>query len=124
MLLNALNVNRLQTDFAVERREEEEELLHTIRANVRSWDNSNGGLTWFGSSFTGPGNRLIDKDGRFNAVSLPHSPNDWVTMEHDVAYNNADDTNIDEITEVDYAAVGTLSTFPIRGTVTTPRLRV
>lgn len=112
MLLNALNVNQLQSEKNVEQRLAEKDLRDTIRKNVECWDNANDGITWFGSSFTGPGNRLIDKDGHFNAVHLPHSPNDWITMEHDVEYNNASDANIEEITKIDYSAVGNALSVP------------
>lgn len=102
----------MQEDYNVEQRLKEKSLLDTIEKNVRSWDNSNDGITWFGSSFTGPGNRLIDDNGHFNAVSLPHSPNDWITMEHDVEYNNANRTDLTNITKIDYAAVGNALNVP------------
>lgn len=67
--------------------------------------NNNDGITWFGSQFTGPGNRVITDDGKYAANSLPRLPNDWVTLEHDVDYHNATNTSKDNIWELDKKAI-------------------
>lgn len=67
--------------------------------------NQNGGITWFGSQFTGPGNKVIDSNGHYAANKLPVLPNDWVTLEHDVDYHNIDSPTIDNIWNLDKKAI-------------------
>jgi len=69
---------------------------------------SNGGITWFGSDFTGPGNKVADNNNKFNAVHLPQTIQDWVTLEHDVEYHNLSaqpEIDIDEVRKSDFKAI-------------------
>nr|QVW56783.1 MAG: putative structural protein [Phylloscopus schwarzi parvoviridae sp.] len=63
------------------------------------------GWTWPGSQFTGPGNRLVNENGKSNFTELPKTPLDWITMEHDVDYYNATNTNKNDIWEMDKKAI-------------------
>lgn len=65
----------------------------------------NGGYTWFGSSFVGPGNRLCDEQGHFNASALPTSAIDKVAFQHDADYFNTTDVSKDHIWELDKKAI-------------------
>lgn len=65
-----------------------------------------GGLTWFGSQFTGPGNKLVDADTKkSNFTELPKTPLDWVTLEHDVDYYNEKTPTINSIWNIDKKAI-------------------
>ncbi|ACI01076.1 putative structural protein [Dysaphis plantaginea densovirus] len=64
-----------------------------------------GGLTWPGSQFTGPGNRLVDENNKSNFTELPKTDLDWVTMEHDVDYFNAANPTKDKVWEMDKKAI-------------------
>lgn len=48
----------------------------------------NEGITWFGSDFTGPGNKIANENNKFNAISLPISYQDWVILKYDIEYHN------------------------------------
>ncbi|KAE9530019.1 hypothetical protein AGLY_011481, partial [Aphis glycines] len=68
----------------------------------------NGGITWFGSDFTGPGNKVADNTNKFNAVNLPQTKQDWVTLEHDVEYHNLStqsEIDIDDVRKSDFKAI-------------------
>lgn len=68
----------------------------------------NGGVTWFGSDFTGPGNRVSDVNNFFNANNLPQSKQDWITLEHDVEYHNLStqkDIDINDVRKSDIKAI-------------------
>lgn len=83
--------------------------------------NDNGGVTWFGSQFTGPGNRLLTGDHRYAASALPRSDNDWVTLEHDVDYYNAKSFDKNAIWDLDRKAIinSLKTTDPYGGNVAT-----
>jgi len=69
---------------------------------------SNGGITWFGSDFTGPGNKVADKNNKFNAINLPQTVQDWVTLEHDVEYHNLSaqkEIDINDVRKSDFKAI-------------------
>lgn len=84
-------------------------------------ENRNEGITWFGSQFTGPGNRVLTADGRYAANSLPKLPNDWVTLEYDVDYHNTSQTNKNAIWELDKKAIAASlgTTDPYLGNIAT-----
>lgn len=52
------------------------------------WTKSNGGITWFNSDYTGPGNLAVSKTGKFIGKRLPQFNQDWNTLEYDVEYYN------------------------------------
>ncbi|XP_050530609.1 uncharacterized protein LOC126899605 [Daktulosphaira vitifoliae] len=64
----------------------------------------NGGLTWLGHDFSGPGNKVANEKNQFIAESLPTNEVDWIALEHDVQYHNAGSGNIDEIGNYDLQA--------------------
>lgn len=66
---------------------------------------SNEGITWFGSSFVGPGNLLCDEQGHFVAKALPTSDIDKVAFQHDADYFNTTDVSKDHIWELDKKAI-------------------
>jgi len=68
----------------------------------------NGGITWLGSDFTGPGNRVVNSNNKFNAINLPQTNQDWITLEHDVEYNNIstqEDIDITDVRKSDLKAI-------------------
>lgn len=69
-----------------------------IVENVKTGGNE--GVTWFGSDFTGPGNKVNDGQ-KFIAERLPQKALDWEALEHDIAYANATDTSLKNINTVD-----------------------
>lgn len=72
-----------------------------------------GGLTWFGSQFTGPGNKLVDPvTHKGNFTELPKTPLDWVTMEHDVDYYNMTTPTIGKVWEADKKAIENAAGLP------------
>lgn len=60
----------------------------------------NGGITLPGTNFVGPGNNLVDDEGKSNFTRLPDHCVDWVAMEHDVDYYNANATKKNQIHEI------------------------
>ncbi|XP_050527350.1 uncharacterized protein LOC126897642 [Daktulosphaira vitifoliae] len=64
----------------------------------------NGGLTWIGHDFSGPGNKVANENNKFIAESLPTNEIDWIALEHDVQYHNAGTGNIEEIGNYDLRA--------------------
>lgn len=76
-----------------------------IQRNYEGSKNT-GGITWPGSQFTGPGNKLIDNTNkRSNFTELPKTPVDWSTMEHDVDYYNMVNPTHDNVWEADKKAI-------------------
>jgi hypothetical protein len=70
----------------------------------------NGGITLPGTNFVGPGNKLVDSNGKANFNRLPDHCADWVAMEHDADYYNASITHrnqINEIEKIDNKAIQT-----------------
>ncbi|XP_050065058.1 uncharacterized protein LOC126553989 [Aphis gossypii] len=65
----------------------------------------NGGITWFGSSYTGPGNKLYDANNKFIGCSLPRTEMDKVTFQHDVDYNNMTNPTKDQVWEADKKSI-------------------
>jgi len=61
----------------------------------------NGGITWFGSSYTEPGNKLYDANNRFIGCSLPKTEMEKVTFQHDVDYNNMTNPTKSQVWEAD-----------------------
>ena len=61
----------------------------------------NGGITFPGTNFVGPGNKLVDDKGQANFTRLPDHCADWVAMEHDADYYNANITNHNQIHEIE-----------------------
>ncbi|KAF5205970.1 Vp-like protein, partial [Thalictrum thalictroides] len=66
---------------------------------------SNEGITWFGSSYVGPGNLLCDSEGHFIGKALPTSAIDKVAFQHDADYFNTTDVSKDHIWELDKKAI-------------------
>lgn len=83
----------------------EEENNERKRIKLGTSGTSNKGITWFGSSFVGPGNLLCDSEGHFNAKALPTSDIDKVAFQHDADYFNATDVSKDNIWELDKKAI-------------------
>lgn len=87
--------------------------LSTIESNPEYFEHQNKykgnkGITLPGTNFVGPGNNLVDKDGKANFTRLPDHCADWVAMEHDVDYYNANaqKTNqIHQIQQIDEKAI-------------------
>lgn len=77
-----------------------------IDLNKKS-EKGNYGLTWPNHEFMGPGNNLVDKEGKSNFKQLPKNCVDWHAMEHDVDYYNASMTNTDvaNIENIDNKAI-------------------
>jgi len=75
------------------------ETYEKIRNQETACDN--GGITWFGSSYTGPGNKLYDANNKFVGCSLPKTEMDKVTFQHDVDYNNMTNPTKDQVWEAD-----------------------
>jgi len=65
----------------------------------------NEGITWFGSSYVGPGNLLVNEEGEFIGNALPTSDIDKVAFQHDADYWNATDVSKDAIWELDKKAI-------------------
>ncbi|KAF0742245.1 Capsid protein VP1, partial [Aphis craccivora] len=68
----------------------------------------NGGITWFVSNFTGPGNKVADENNKFNEINLPQTKQDWVTLEHDVEYHNLSaqqEIDINDVRKSDIKAI-------------------
>ncbi|KAE9523853.1 hypothetical protein AGLY_015741 [Aphis glycines] len=61
----------------------------------------NGGVTFPGTNFIRPGNKLVDDNGNANFNRLPDHCADWVAMEHDADYYNATVTNHNQIHEIE-----------------------
>jgi len=57
----------------------------------------NQGVTWFGSSYVGPGNFLADAHGKFIGNTVPTTAIDKVAFQHDADYYNATNTSKDNI---------------------------
>ena len=93
-------VNEFPTLHLTDRQKQQKE----IDQNYHGAKNT-GGLTWTGSQFTGPGNKLADEKGKSNFTELPKTPLDWVTMEHDVDYYNAANPTKNKVWEMDKKAI-------------------
>jgi len=61
----------------------------------------NGGITLPGTNFVGPGNNLVDNNGKSNFTRLPDHCADWVAMENDADYYNASVTNKNQIHDIE-----------------------
>lgn len=102
--------NQLQqfpTSFLTPRQKEQKHIDETYHGAKNT-----GGITWSGSQFTGPGNKLVDSEGKSNFTELPKTPLDWVTLEHDVDYYNVTNPTKDKIWELDKKAI--LSSWDIK----------
>lgn len=75
------------------------------KINLGKSGTSNEGITWFGSSYVGPGNLLTDQEGHFIGKALPTSAIDKVAFQHDADYFNATDVSKDNIWEIDKKAI-------------------
>lgn len=96
---NVLN----QTGFPLTERQKQEKILS--QQDYVGATNT-GGITWPGSQFTGPGNKLIDPiTHKSNFTELPKTPVDWVTLEHDTDYYNLKNPSVDNVWELDKKAI-------------------
>lgn len=86
--------------------ESRERTLNHLRNQEYEGTKNTGGITWFGSQFTGPNNKLIDPiTHKANFNELPKTPVDWVTMQHDVDYYNEKNPSVDNVWELDKRAI-------------------
>lgn len=107
MLLGSWSLNRAPTqvkEFPVEQLTQRQKDQKVIDETYKGAKNT-GGITWNGSQFTGPGNRLVDEQGKSNFTELPKTPLDWITLEHDVDYYNAANPTKDDVWNMDKKAI-------------------
>lgn len=88
------------------RQEKQEQLKETFAVQPYEGSHNTGGITWPGSQFSGPGNKLIDPiTHESNFTELPKTNVDWATLEHDTDYYNITNPTIENVWELDKKAI-------------------
>nr|QVW56793.1 MAG: putative structural ORF [Cecropis daurica parvoviridae sp.] len=109
MYLSALQTNSMQNvllNGVKLPHEERLDLAKKLKEQPYEGSKNTGGVTWIGSQFTGPGNKLVDSvTKKSNFTELPKTPVDWATLEHDVDYYNMVNPTMDEVWKADKKAI-------------------